>query len=117
MPYQQINLMSFFATRILVVALKKAQEVLRMHLNPPHSNPAVWGEAARRLIDEFCQRSPSFQDMINSFRSIPESDILHGEAASRLLRLYYEVIPQVALTAKFDVSPVLDAALNKLSEA
>ena len=110
------NLISFFATRILVVGIEKLKEAVAMHQDPPHSNPSLWAEAGRRLIDEFCQRSPSFQDMINAFRSIPEDDILHGEAASRLLRLYYEVIPQVALTAKFDVSPFLDTAVAKLSE-
>ncbi|KAK4146765.1 nucleolar pre-ribosomal-associated protein 1 [Dichotomopilus funicola] len=109
------NMIPFFATRILVVAIEKLDHAIKMHQDPSHSNKTVWAEAARRLVDEFCQRSPGIQEMINSYRSIPDGDILHREAASRLLRLCYEVLPQVALMAKFDVSPFLEKALGRLS--
>ncbi|GAB1318976.1 Ribosome biogenesis protein Urb1 [Madurella fahalii] len=109
------NMISFFATRILVVAIEKLDAAIRMHQDPSHSNQTIWAEAARRLIDEFCQRSPGIKDMINSYRAIPEADLLHREAASRLLRLCYEVLPQVALMAKFDVSPFLETSLGRLS--
>ncbi|KAK5660320.1 hypothetical protein OQA88_12860 [Cercophora sp. LCS_1] len=110
------NMISFFATRILVVAIEKLDTAIKMHQDTSHANPGPWQEAARRLIDEFCQRSPGIKDMINSFRSIPEADLLHREAASRLLRLCYEVLPQVALLAKFDVSPFLETSLGRLSK-
>ncbi|KAK1782541.1 ribosome 60S biogenesis N-terminal-domain-containing protein [Copromyces sp. CBS 386.78] len=115
------RMVSFFATRILILAVQKLDTAVRMHQDPAHSskshnNQALWTEAARRLVDEFCQRSPGIKEMINSYRSIPEDDILHREAASQLLRLYYEVIPQVALMAKFDVSPLLETALKRLSK-
>ncbi|KAK4193754.1 ribosome 60S biogenesis N-terminal-domain-containing protein [Podospora australis] len=110
------NMISFFATRILVVAIEKLDVAIKLHQDPSHSNKAIWSEAARRLVDEFCQRSPSIKEMINAYRSIPQADLLHREAASRLLRLCYEVLPQVALSAKFDVSPLLDTALGRLSK-
>ncbi|KAK0629719.1 ribosome 60S biogenesis N-terminal-domain-containing protein [Bombardia bombarda] len=110
------KMVSFFATRILVVAVQKLDAAVKMHQDASHTNKALWTEAARRLVDEFCQRSPGIKDMINSYRSIAEGDILHREAASLLLRLYYEVIPQVALMAKFDVSPFLETALGRLSK-
>ncbi|KAL2120696.1 hypothetical protein VTJ04DRAFT_4723 [Mycothermus thermophilus] len=113
----QSNLIAFFATRILVVAIEKLDTAVKMHLDPSHANRTVWAEAARRLIDAFCQRSPGIQDMINAYRVIPESDVLHREAASRLLRLCYEVLPQVALMAKFDVSPFLETSLSRLSQS
>ena len=109
------KMVSFFATRILVLALEKLDEAVKMHLDERHANKALWEEAARRLVDEFCQRSPGIKDMINAYRSIGEGDVLHREAASRLLRLCYEVLPQVALMAKFDVGPFLEAALGKLA--
>jgi nucleolar pre-ribosomal-associated protein 1 len=108
------NMISFFATRILVVAIEKLDAAIKMHRDPSHSNRTVWAEAARRLVDEFCQRSPGIKDMINAYRSIPEGDVLQREAASRLLRLCYEVLPQVALMAKFDVSPFLETSLRRL---
>ncbi|KAK0643628.1 ribosome 60S biogenesis N-terminal-domain-containing protein [Cercophora newfieldiana] len=110
------NMVSFFATRILVVAIEKLDAAAKMYQDPSHANEGLWVEAARRLVDEFCQRIPGIKDMINSYRSIPEADILHREAASRLLRLCYEVTPQVALLAKFDVSPFLEKSLGQLSE-
>ncbi|KAH6856548.1 ribosome 60S biogenesis N-terminal-domain-containing protein [Chaetomium sp. MPI-CAGE-AT-0009] len=109
------NMISFFATRILVVAIEKLDAAIKMHHDASHSNKTVWAEAARRLVDEFCQRSPGIKEMINSYRSVPEGDLLHREAGSRLLRLCYEVLPQVALMAKFDVSPFLETALSRLS--
>ena len=110
------NLISFFATRMLVAAIEKLEKVIKLHREVSHSNKHLWNEAARRLVDEFCQRSPSMKDIVNSYRSIPEGDILHREAASRLLRLYYEVIPQIALIAKFDVSPFLVVAIKRLEK-
>ncbi|KAL2023406.1 hypothetical protein VTK56DRAFT_2763 [Thermocarpiscus australiensis] len=109
------NMTSFFATRILVVAIEKLDAAIKMHQDPSHSNQGIWREAARRLADDFCQRSPGIKDMINAYRSIPEGNFLHREAASRLLRLCYEVLPQVALGAKFDVSPFLETSLRRLS--
>ncbi|KAK4103600.1 hypothetical protein N658DRAFT_557420 [Parathielavia hyrcaniae] len=109
------NMISFFATRILVVALEKLDAALTMHRDPSHAHKTAWAEAARRLVDEFRQRSPGVTEMINAYRSVPEGDILHREAASRLLRLCYEVLPQHALLAKFDVSPFLETSLTRLS--
>ncbi|KAL1874789.1 hypothetical protein VTK73DRAFT_143 [Phialemonium thermophilum] len=111
---QKSNLISFFATRLLVAAVEKLDTAVKLHLKPRHANALLWDEAGRRLVDEFCQRSPSMKDIVDSYRSIPAEHVLHREAASRLLRLYYEVIPQVALTAKFDVSPLLAAAVRRL---
>ncbi|KAK4126128.1 hypothetical protein N657DRAFT_592250 [Parathielavia appendiculata] len=109
------NMISFFATRILVVALEKLDAALKMHRDPSHAHKTAWAEAARRLVDEFRQRCPGLTEMINAYRSVPEGDILHREAASRLLRLCYEVLPQHALMAKFDVSPFLETSLSRLS--
>ncbi|KAK1759389.1 cell morphogenesis N-terminal-domain-containing protein [Echria macrotheca] len=109
------NMISFFATRILVVATEKLEVAVKMHLETSHANEALWAEASRRLIDEFCQRIPGIKDMINSYRAIPEADVLHREAASRLLRLCYEVLPQVASMANLDVSAFLEAALTRVS--
>lgn len=109
------HMISFFATRILVVAIEKLDAAIKMHQDPSHNNKTAWAEAARRLVDEFCQRSPGIKDMINAYRSVPEENLLHREAASRLLRLCYEVLPQVALMAKFDVSPFLETWLGRLS--
>jgi nucleolar pre-ribosomal-associated protein 1 len=111
---QKSSLISFFVTRILVLALDKLKAALELYQIAAESNGALWGEAARRLVDEFCQRCPSMKDIVNSYRAIPEDNILHREAASRLLLRCYEVLPQVALIAKFDVSPFLVTSIKRL---
>lgn len=110
------KMVSFFATRILILAIQKLDSAVKMYQDASHGSRALWAEAARSLVDEFCQRSPGIKDMINAYRAIPEEDILYREAGSLLLRLYYEVLPQVAVIAKFDVSPFLETALGRLSQ-
>ncbi|KAK0672336.1 ribosome 60S biogenesis N-terminal-domain-containing protein [Cercophora samala] len=109
------NMVKFFATRILVVAIEKLDAAIKIYQDPSHNNKSVWNEAARRLVDEFCQRAPGIRNMITACQKIPTEDLLHREAASRLLRLCYEVLPQATLSAKLDVSTHLDAVLGRIS--
>ncbi|TLD21294.1 hypothetical protein PspLS_08967 [Pyricularia sp. CBS 133598] len=109
-----IKLISFFATRILVVALQKLEVALRMMKEASLASGSVWSEASRRLMEEFMQRCPSLSYVTTTFRRIPEEDSLSREAASRLSRLYYHIVPQIALAAKFDVSPLLVNAIKRL---
>lgn len=111
---QKSNLISFFVTRLLVLALEKLDTALKLYQEAAGIKGAIWQEAARRLVDEFCQRCPSMKDIVNSYRVIPDDNVLHREAASRLLLHYYEVLPQVALIAKFDVAPFLVTSIKKL---
>lgn len=110
------HLTSFFATRILIVALEKLTAALKMHENATQAKNNSWTEASRRLVDAFCQRIPDMKEVVRSYKSIPSENILHKSMASRLLRLYYEVIPQVALAANFDVSPFFVEVIKKVNE-
>ncbi|CAN8103027.1 unnamed protein product [Discula destructiva] len=112
---QKEELIPFVVMRLLVVAMQKLQIALKFHREAAKSqNRSMWDESARRLVDEFCQRAPSVKDIIACYRAVGDSDLLQREAASRLLRLYYDVVPQVALMAKFDVSPLLFSAIKAL---
>ncbi|KAH7133495.1 ribosome 60S biogenesis N-terminal-domain-containing protein [Dactylonectria macrodidyma] len=110
------HLTSFFATRILIVALEKLTEALKLHDESPNSKNNSWTEARRRLVDAFCQRIPDMKEVVRSYKGIPAENILHRTMASRLIRLYYEVIPRVALAANFDVSPFFTEVLKKLNQ-
>lgn len=111
------ELIPFIVMRLLVLSMQKLQTALRFHREAAMSqNKSMWEESARRLIDEFCQRAPGMREVIACYRGVGSSDLLQREAASRLLRLYYEVIPQVALMAKFDVPPLLISAIKTLDE-
>ncbi|KAI1423287.1 ribosome 60S biogenesis N-terminal-domain-containing protein [Xylaria sp. FL1777] len=108
------KLISFYTTRLLVLALEKLGRVLEMHREASASSNSIWQEAARRLVDDFYQRIPDVKDIISYYRTLANEDFLQREAASRLILLYYEVIPQAALKAKFDVSPILLATIQKV---
>ncbi|KAI0447606.1 ribosome 60S biogenesis N-terminal-domain-containing protein [Xylaria telfairii] len=108
------KLVSFYAIRLLVLALEKLGRALEMHREASSSSNSIWQEAARRLVDDFSHRIPDLKDIITCYRTLTDGDLLQREAASRLILLYYEVIPQVALRAKFDVSPMLLATIQKV---
>ncbi|KAK7752030.1 hypothetical protein SLS62_005993 [Diatrype stigma] len=107
------GLISFYAIRMLVLALQKLSQALTMYREASSSEDSLWSEAARRLVDDFYQSIPDIKDIITHYRTISEDDLLQREATSRLLQLYYEVTPQLALRAKFDVSPMLLASIQK----
>ncbi|GAP86354.1 putative ribosome biogenesis protein urb1 [Rosellinia necatrix] len=107
------KLISFYAMRLLVLSLEKLGRALEMHREASKSLSSIWQEAARRLVDDFYQRLPDIKDVINCYRTLADGDLLQRETASRLILLYYEIIPQLALRAKFDVSPTLLATIQK----
>ncbi|KAL6860513.1 hypothetical protein ACO1O0_004541 [Amphichorda felina] len=110
------NLTSFFATRILVLALEKLAIAIEMHEDASRRGDPLWSDSARRLVDAFCQRIPEMKEIVRSYKSISSENLLHKTLASRLLRLYYEVVPRVALAANFDVSPLFVDVLRKVNE-
>lgn len=108
------NMITFFALRLLCISIAKLKQALKMYQEAATGSSSLWKQAADRLTDEFCKRCPSIKDVIATFRRIPASDLLQREAATRLLNLYYEVIPRIALDAKFDVSGVLAQSLEEV---
>lgn len=114
---QNSDFIPFVTIRLLVMAMQKLRTALQFHREAAvFQLKSIWDESARKLIDEFCQRAPGIKEVIACYRTMRDQDLLQREATSRLLRLYYEVIPQVALMAKFDVSPLLIQAIKKLDD-
>ncbi|RYP16846.1 hypothetical protein DL765_004867 [Monosporascus sp. GIB2] len=105
------------APMTLKVMTRCLARALEMYQEASSSADSLWSEAARRLVDDFYQSIPDIKDIISHYRTISEDDLLQREAASRLLLLYYEVIPQLALRSKFDVSPMLLASITKVESS
>ncbi|KAH7030840.1 ribosome biogenesis protein [Microdochium trichocladiopsis] len=108
------NLISFYAVRILVLVLQRLSKIIEMFAEASATAGPLWKQASRRLIDDVQQRIPDVKDVIALYRGLGAGDLLQKEAASRLILLYYENIPQLALKAKFDVSPILSAAIDRV---
>ena len=113
---QSHNLITFFAIRLLCVAFIKLKDTLRKYQEAAAGSSSVWAQAAEKLTNEFCQRCPSIKDVINAFRNLSENDLMQKEATTKLLVLYYEVVPRIAVDAKFDVSGTLAQTLQALHE-
>ena len=111
------SLITFFAVRILCVAFTKLQSVLKVYYEASSTTNSIWKQAAARLVDDFCSRCPSMKGVIFAYRKISDDNLLQREACTKLLVLYFEVAPKVALEARFDVSEVLAKSLSSVNNS
>lgn len=116
---QNNDLVTFFAVRILVLSFQKLAKILEQLRVQQHAETRIlWEEAASRLLQSFVSRCPKLKDAIAVFRRMADDEqhALQREAITRLLRLYYEVLPLQALEDQFDVSSALTTALIRSEE-
>ncbi|KAF2703687.1 hypothetical protein K504DRAFT_463409 [Pleomassaria siparia CBS 279.74] len=111
---QSSDLVNLFAVRVLIVAFHKLRAVLReFNSASRYKSSKSWEQASKRLVTEFCQRCPLVKTVILAFRRPAFQKDNMRESITRLLRLYYEIAPQVALQEKFDISVPLCNALTQ----
>ena len=115
---QNTSLITLFAIRLMTIAFQKLEKVLVFYSSPDSSNGSQrykqQKQAALSLKAEFCRRCAEMKHVIAVFRNCSRENFVLREAVSRLLALYYKVIPQIALDEKFDISVVLSEALTNL---
>ena len=110
---QNDTLITFFATRLLIIAFQKLRSSLAT-LHPPIET-INWERVRSRVKLEFCKRCPELKPVILAFRSCPKDNTLLREALTRLLGMYYDHVPQLAFEEKFDCSLALSIALSETS--
>jgi nucleolar pre-ribosomal-associated protein 1 len=111
------NLITFFAIRLLSLAMSKLLKALEMYRDAAtSSNSSLWTQAADRLTDEFCHRCPPIKEVIIAYRRMTSADLMQREAVTKLLVLYFEVVPRIALNAKFGVSAALTDCLKAMDD-
>jgi nucleolar pre-ribosomal-associated protein 1 len=109
-------LIQLFAVRVLIASLQKLQSVVQVLTNASiarFSNP--WEQASKRVTTEISRRCPPIKTVFLSLKKPGVKD-MKRESITRLLRLYYEVIPQTALQERFDVSLPLCNALAEVEK-
>ncbi|KAH9881864.1 hypothetical protein J1614_001035 [Plenodomus biglobosus] len=105
------DLVQLFAIRVLIVALQKLQAVVQELNNASAARASRhWEQVSKRLVTEVSRRCPPIRTVFLALKKPGVKD-MKRESITRLLRLYYEVTPQVALQEKFDVSLPLCNAL------
>jgi nucleolar pre-ribosomal-associated protein 1 len=111
------DLVNLFAIRILIVAFQKLRFVLHEYNTALSGGSSQsWQQGSERLVADFCQRCPSMKAIIQVFRRPTFQKDMMREAIVKLIRLYFEVTPQVALQEKFDVSVPLCNALMQAGQ-
>ncbi|KAF1846825.1 uncharacterized protein K460DRAFT_386959 [Cucurbitaria berberidis CBS 394.84] len=105
------DLIQIFAIRVLIVTLQKLRSFIQELNNANVVRPSKhWEQATKRLITEVSRRCPPIRTIFLALKK-PGLKDMKRESITRLLRLYYEVTPQLALQEKFDVSLPLCNAL------
>ena len=111
---QSSALISFFAIKLLTVAFRKLELILRYFRSKVR--PAADVDATQsRLRAEFCRRCPEPKHVITAFRSCSPKSTVLKESLLRLLVMYYKFVPLIALDAKFDVSIALSNTLSDIN--
>ena len=113
------ELITFFAVRILVLAFQKLSQIqaeFKKAASSSGGREALWKEASERLLEQFIERCPMIKDVIITFHQTPDDDdhALQREAVTRLLRLFYDVLPLQAMEEQFDISSALAAGLVRV---
>lgn len=114
---QSTYLVKFLSIRILIAAFEKFAKFFRMfHDVSSHSSTGYlsseWDKVASKLRVEFFERLPEMEHVVAQFRNCPNENAVLRESITRLLALYFKVIPEVALEETLDVSVALSAALT-----
>lgn len=113
---QSTDLIKFFGVRILVAAFQKFAKVQKglvsASLVRQSTSGELWEKAQAELLDEFRRRCPEMKHVIAVFRSCPNHHALFREETTRLIAMYYKLLPQVALEEKFDISTALSEAIK-----
>ncbi|MCJ1250321.1 hypothetical protein MMC30_007547 [Trapelia coarctata] len=107
---QKTELITFFATRLLIIAFKKLRGIRRVWYKQDN---VLWTRAYLLLVTEFEERCPELRHVIAALRNVSKHNGMLREALLRLIMMYYKVTPQLALCEKFDISGLLT---DKLSE-
>ncbi|KAB8760600.1 hypothetical protein FH972_026592 [Carpinus fangiana] len=112
---QKVELITFFATRLLVAAYQKLRSCLTRLNEGSKDGGVLWEDAASRLVTGFSQRCPKMKDLVATWKSTLSTNLIQKEAILHLIQLCYQVTPQLALEEKFDISSALNDALNEFT--
>lgn len=114
---QSTDLITFLSAKLLTAGFEKLAEVLRIFRGrhghqDQNRKSSKWKQAALDITAQFCSRIPDISHVIAQLRGCSSEKLVLRECLSRLLVLYYVVVPQVALEANFDASIALSALLQ-----
>ena len=116
---QSVKLIKYLVIKLLISAFQKLRSVLEIFESgyrraKQASVSKRWRHFADVLTAEFRSRIPGLNQVVLQFRSCAEDTNLLEESVTRLLALYYQVIPQSAFDVKFDISAAISKMLQDI---
>lgn len=113
---QSTTIITYFAIRMLVAAFQKFEKthelLIAASVNFEDRVLYLWQQAISKLKFEFGKRCPKMSHLIKVFRCCPKENSLLKEVSTRLLAIYYRVVPHLALKERFDVSAAISDAFG-----
>jgi nucleolar pre-ribosomal-associated protein 1 len=110
------DVVTLFAVRILTIAFRKLQAVLKI-FNADHGiGQTFWNQASSKLIAEFCRRCPSMKDAVLAFKRTSKEDLQQRNAVMELLSMFYEVVPSIAFEENFDATLIMVEIVNQVEK-
>ena len=117
---QRTELATFFAVGVMVAAFQKLRNVLELFRSAKEvtlsTSEYSWEAATSELVAEFSRRCPAMKHVVAVFRGSSKDNVVLREAVTRLLVMYYKLIPQVALDEKLDLSLALSTIFKECSD-
>lgn len=107
------EVITLFAIRALTVAFQKLSRVLETYNAATHDSDS-WRQAASDLLMSFSQRCPLAKDVLTTLQRTPQSDEQLRGAIFELIAKYHQVLPQLMLVEKFDISLSLVDAIKRV---
>ncbi|KAJ4165333.1 hypothetical protein LMH87_006968 [Akanthomyces muscarius] len=103
-----------FLFNTMTIPLPPAFGDATLYANTPPPTSIILDNIIPQPINQKVLKIPDMKEVVRCYKSIPAENALHKTLASRLLRLYYEIVPRVALAANFDVSPFFVEVLGSI---
>jgi nucleolar pre-ribosomal-associated protein 1 len=111
-------LVNLFGLRILALAIQKLADVLLLAAQAhKDTNSEIWSDWRSNLTSIFMRRCPSIREVLLCFQKVQNSETIQREAAARLLALYFEHLPSLALEEKVDITNLTTKLLQDIESS
>lgn len=110
------DILKISGARVVTVVLKKLDKVLSSFSRYPHSNIYMWDQASSRIMNLMQSKLPPVREVLLAFQHTPHQSTAAYTALLECIATYYEVLPEVATTSSFDVSPVMSDLCKTLDK-
>ena len=118
---QSMDLIKLLSITVIIAAFERFEKALCIRRSTHDSkilssDPKWWHQDALDLTNAFCSRVPNVEHVVAQLRHCPRDKVFLLENLSRLLVLYYKLLPQETLGTKLDVSLMITGMLQENPE-